>query len=151
MQARAHARALAADRPLAEIRIAGRTADRARACAAALAGQLPVPVRGCASAAEAVSGADIVVTATSSPVPVLRREWLADGTHINAVGACLPEARELDTATVAGAALFADSRESALAESGDVRLALADGAIGAGHIRAELGEVLAGDGAGPRR
>ncbi len=144
VQARAHARALAADRPLAEIRIAGRTADRARACAAALAGQLPVPVRGCASAAEAVSGADIVVTATSSPVPVLRREWLADGTHINAVGACLPEARELDTATVAGAALFADSRESALAESGDVRLALADGAIGAGHIRAELGEVLAG-------
>ncbi len=100
-------------------------------------------VTACDSAKEAVDGAGIVVTATTSPVPVLERGWLAPGTHINAVGACLPHARELDTQTVAGAALFADSRESVLAESGDYLLAAADGAIGPGHVRAEIGDLLA--------
>jgi ornithine cyclodeaminase/alanine dehydrogenase-like protein (mu-crystallin family) len=90
------------------------------------------------------------VTATSAAEPVLRRDWLAPGTHVNAVGACLPRVRELDTATMAGAALYADSRESVLAESGDYLLAAADGAIGPGHIRAEIGDVLAA-GAGGRR
>jgi ornithine cyclodeaminase len=65
--------------------------------------------------------------------------------HINAVGACLPHTRELDTATVADAALFCDSRESVLAEAGDYMLAAADGAIGPSHIQAEIGDLLAGD------
>jgi len=84
------------------------------------------------------------VTATSSAVPVLSRDWLAPGTHVNAVGACVPAARELDTATVAAAGLFADSRESLLAESGDYLLAAAEGAVGPGHIRAEIGDLMAG-------
>ena len=75
---------------------------------------------------------------------MLDRGWLAPGTHINAVGACLPACRELDTATVADATLFADSRESVLAESGDYLLAAADGAVGPGHIRAEIGDLVAG-------
>jgi ornithine cyclodeaminase len=111
-------------------------------------GQLPAPVAGCASAAEAVAGAGIVVTATTSPDPVLCRDWIAPGAHINAVGAYLPTTRELDTATVAAAALFAESRESVHCESGDYLLALAEGAIGPGHVRAELGELLTGQAAG---
>jgi ornithine cyclodeaminase len=75
---------------------------------------------------------------------VLEHEWLSPGTHINAVGACLPHIRELDTATVAGAALFGDSRDSVLAEAGDYLLAAAEGAIGPEHIRAELGDLIAG-------
>ena len=93
---------------------------------------------------QAVAGAGIVVTATSSAVPVLRREWLDAGTHVNAVGACVPDARELDTATVAAAGFIADSRESVIAESGDYLIAAAHGAIGPGHVRAELGDLLAG-------
>jgi ornithine cyclodeaminase len=89
-----------------------------------------------------VEGADIVVTATASPVPVLRREWLAPGTHVNAVGACVPGDRELDTATMAEAALFADSRESVAHEAGDYLLAVRDGVDN--PVRAELGEVLTG-------
>ena len=154
VQARSHLQAIAASLPLAEVRIAGSGPGRAAALAgqapallaglgAGLAGPMPV-ITACDSAREAVAGAAIVVTATSSPVPVLDRDWLAPGTHVNAVGACLPHARELDTATVAGAALFGDSRESVLTESGDYRLAAAEGAIGPGHIRAELGDVLAG-------
>ena len=63
---------------------------------------------------------------------------------MNAVGACVPTARELDTATVAGASFFTDRRESALNEAGDYVLAASEGAIGPDHIKAELGEVLAG-------
>ena len=148
VQARAHAIALAQDyaargRPLAGIRIAGRTPGRAAQAAAELAAA-GVPVRACGSAAEAVAGAGIVVTATSSATPVLARSWLADGTHINAVGACLPHARELDSATMAAAAVFADSRESALAEAGDLRLAIAEHSTPPVHIRGEIGELLSG-------
>jgi ornithine cyclodeaminase/alanine dehydrogenase-like protein (mu-crystallin family) len=148
VQARAHAIALAQDyaargRPLAGIRIAGRTPGRAAQVAAELSAA-GVPAAACGSAAEAVAGAGVVVTATSSATPVLERSWLADGTHINAVGACLPHARELDSATMAAAAVFADSRESALAEAGDLRLAIAEHSTPPVHIRGEIGELLSG-------
>jgi len=144
VQARAHILALDQARPLAEVRIASRGPDNARRLAAALRGLTRAPVLACASAAAAVDGADIIVTATSATQPVLRRDWIAPGAHINAVGACLPGARELDTATVAAGVLVADRRESVLAESGDYRLAATDGAVGPDHIRAELGELLVG-------
>jgi ornithine cyclodeaminase/alanine dehydrogenase-like protein (mu-crystallin family) len=105
----------------------------------------PSQIGGAASAEEAVRGADVVVTATSSREPVLKREWLAPGAHVNAVGASMPAARELDVATVAASALFCDSRESLRNEAGEFQLALKEGAIaGEEHVRAELGEVLAG-------
>jgi ornithine cyclodeaminase/alanine dehydrogenase-like protein (mu-crystallin family) len=144
VQARAHIRALDQARPLSEVRVASRDQESARRLAAALRGQTRAPVRSCESARAAVDGADIIVTATSSPEPVLQRDWVVPGTHINAVGACLPNARELDTATVAACVLIADRRESVLAESGDYLLAAADGAVGPDHIRAELGELLLG-------
>ncbi len=149
VQARAHTIALAQDyatrgHPLARIRIAGRTPDRAARVAEELTAVAGVPVTACGSAAEAVTGAGLVVTATTSATPVLERAWLAEGTHINAVGACLPHQRELDSATMAAAAVFADSRESARAESGDVRLAIAAQGVPPVHIRAEIGELLTG-------
>jgi ornithine cyclodeaminase/alanine dehydrogenase-like protein (mu-crystallin family) len=96
------------------------------------------------SVEDAVRGADIIVTATSSREPILRREWLRPGVHINAVGSSIAAARELDTETVAGASLFVDRRESTLNESGDFLFAKRDGAVGDDHIRAELGELLTG-------
>jgi ornithine cyclodeaminase/alanine dehydrogenase-like protein (mu-crystallin family) len=142
VQGQAHARAIAATRPLAVIRMAGRDLARTGAVAAALTEQLGLPVSAHDEAREAVEGADIVVTATNSPQPVLRREWLAAGTHVNAVGACVPRDREIDTATMAEAALFADSRESVQNESGDYLLAAKEGAVN--PVRAELGELLIG-------
>ncbi len=138
VQARAHLMAISATRPLTEVRIAGTSPAKAAKFAADVApaalaevGAPAVRFIPCDAARDAVAGAGIVVTATSSAVPVLRSEWLAPGAHINAVGACLPHARELDTATVAGS-------------SGDYLLAAADGAVGPGHIRAEIGDLLAG-------
>ncbi len=142
VQGRAHAHAIAATRPLTGIRLAGRDLARTREVAAELAGQLGQPVSAYDDVPAAVAGAGIVVTATTSSVPVLRREWLAPGTHVNAVGSCVPAARELDTATMAEAAIFADSRESVSHEAGDFLIAERDGA--ANPVRAELGELLTG-------
>jgi ornithine cyclodeaminase/alanine dehydrogenase-like protein (mu-crystallin family) len=147
-QARAHVLAFARTRPLRRVRVAGRTPDRAEAFAAALQPEMPTKIIVSPSVPDAVAGADIIVTATSSAEPVLRRDWIAAGAHINAVGACLPAARELDSATIADAALFADSRESLLSESGDYLLAVADGLAGPGSVRAELGDVLSGQAPG---
>ncbi len=97
------------------------------------------------SAEEAVRGADVVVTATSSRDPVIKHEWLKAGAHVNAVGASMPSARELDVETVVASALFCDNRESLRNEAGEFQLAMRDGAIaGEEHVRGELGEVLAG-------
>jgi ornithine cyclodeaminase/alanine dehydrogenase-like protein (mu-crystallin family) len=146
VQGRAHALAIAATRPLTGVRLVGRDPARTRAVAAELSAQLSVPVSSCGAVSEAVAGAGIVVTATSSRDPVLRREWLAPGTHVNAVGACLPGDREIDTATMAEAAIFADSRESVSHEAGDFLLAQGEGVIN--PVRAELGELLTGTAAG---
>jgi ornithine cyclodeaminase/alanine dehydrogenase-like protein (mu-crystallin family) len=142
VQGLAHARALAATGKLTSIRIVAREFSRAERTAGDLAAELDVPVAACEAVPAALDGAGIVVTATSSPVPVLRRDWLAAGAHVNAVGACVRTDRELDTDTMAAAVVFADRRESLVSEAGDYLLALADGADV--EVRAELGEVLAG-------
>jgi ornithine cyclodeaminase/alanine dehydrogenase-like protein (mu-crystallin family) len=103
-----------------------------------------------ASAEEAVRDADVIVTATTAAEPILERAWLKPGVHINAVGSSIPTTRELDTATMRDAALFVDRRESTINEAGDFLFPQREGAIGPEHIRAELGELLTGEGDGRR-
>jgi ornithine cyclodeaminase/alanine dehydrogenase-like protein (mu-crystallin family) len=144
VQARAHLVALGPVRSFDSVRVFSRTSAGAQA----LAGDRVVVA---ASAEEAVRGADVVVTATSSREPVLSRAWLSPGTHVNAVGASSPTARELDVETVAESALFADSRESVANEAGEFRLAIEQGLIsGIEHVRGSLGEVLIGAAPGRR-
>ena len=150
VQARSHLRALADVRGFEQVRVYAPTGAHARAVVeeAGLArGELSVA----ASAEEAVRGADVVVAVTNSREPVLQHAWLTPGAHVNAVGASTLQTRELDTATVAASALFCDSRESLRNEAGEFARAVAEGAIpGEEHIRAELGEVLAGMAPGRR-
>jgi ornithine cyclodeaminase/alanine dehydrogenase-like protein (mu-crystallin family) len=103
-----------------------------------------------ATVEEAVRDADVVVTATSAQEPILRREWLKRGAHVNAVGSSIPTTRELDTQTMADAALFVDRRESTVNEAGDFLFPQREGAIGPDHIRAEIGELLIGAAEGRR-
>jgi len=128
VQARSHLKALRLVRDFTEVRV---WSPRHAAEFAQEFG-----VRAAASAEEAVRGADVVVTATTSQTPVLKGEWLSPGVHINAVGAPRPDWRELDGEVLRRSRLYVDSREAALAESGDVRAA--------GEIAGELGEVIAG-------
>jgi alanine dehydrogenase len=101
-------------------------------------------VRAAGSAREAVEGADVIALLTSSTVPVVNSDWIQDGAHIVAVGACRPTQREMEPKLVARARLFVDSRAAALKESGDILLAISEGFIPADHIKGELGEVIAG-------
>jgi ornithine cyclodeaminase len=146
VQGAAHLRALLLVRPFERVRVCSRSPEHAERLAAAAAAEHDggAAFDVVATAREALDGADVVVTATNSATPVIERDWLAAGAHVNAIGASVPSARELDVATIAAAELFVDSRESAANEAGDYRLALSEGAIGPDHIRAELGEVAAG-------
>jgi ornithine cyclodeaminase/alanine dehydrogenase-like protein (mu-crystallin family) len=145
VQGKAHLQALVGVRGFEDVRVYSPTEAHARAVAAAGDGLARVV----SSAEDAVRGADVVVTATSAREPVLRRDWLEAGAHVNAVGASTPSVRELDVDTVAACALFCDSRESLRNEAGEYLLALEQGAIpGENHVRGELGEVLAGSAPG---
>jgi ornithine cyclodeaminase len=96
------------------------------------------------TAREAVEGADIICTTTTSKEPVVEGAWVAPGAHVNAVGAFTPTSRELDSTLVAKARLYVDRRESTLNEAGDFLIPKADGLFGDEHIVGELGEVLLG-------
>jgi alanine dehydrogenase len=102
------------------------------------------------SAEAAVRGAGVVLLATDSVSPVLASAWVNDGAHVIAIGACRPSQREIDPALVARSALFVDSGAAALVESGDIVQSIAEGRIDAGHIRAELGQVVSGASPGRR-
>ena len=148
VQARAHLVAMACVRPIERARIASRRFANAQKFADEVQGEYAFPVEAVASVQSAVNEADLIVTATTTHDPVLQRDWIAPGAHINAVGTYSPAAREIDTATMVVASLFVDRRESALNEAGDYLLAAREGAIGPDHIRAEIGELLIGAHAG---
>jgi len=144
IQARSHLEAMAEVRDFQRVRVASRRPERAREFADSVRGSFPFTIEPASSIEQAVRDADVITTVTSAREPVIKRAWIAPGTHINAVGASTPESRELDTATIADSALFVDRRESTVHEAGDYRLAEKEGAIGPDHIRAEVGEILIG-------
>jgi ornithine cyclodeaminase len=150
VQARTHIEAIAAVRPLRRVRIWSRNAERAAALASELRPRVKISIEAAVSAEAAVREADIVATVTASPEPILERGWLKEGVHINAVGSSIPTSREIDTATMVAARLFVDRRESALAEAGDLLIAMAEGAVKGDHVQAELGEVIIGKNPGRR-
>ena len=149
VQARTHLDAMLAVRPISAVRVWSRNRESARAFVDR-ASRTGVAVEVAQSASAACDGADIVCTTTSSTEPVLEADFLAPGAHINAVGACVKAARELDTATVVRSRLYVDCRESAVNESGDFLIPKGEGAIGDDHIVGELGDVLLGRVAGRR-
>jgi ornithine cyclodeaminase len=144
-QARGHVHAMRAVLDDPEIRIWARRIEAAEE----LAGEVGATVAPSVDAA--LFGAEVVCTTTGAVEPIVEKRWLAPGAHVNAVGSCFPTTRELDTETVASASFFTDRRESCLNEAGDFILAAAEGAVGPDHIKAELGEVLAGMSSGRER
>lgn len=147
VQARAHARAMCRVRPIREIRIAGRDPEKAAALAGELSGESPAEVRAVPSYREALDGADIACAVTHAIEPVIRRAWLAPGTHVTSVG-YNHAGREVDDATVADALVCVESRRAALAPfpagSNDLLMPIRDGVIDPSHVHAELGELVAG-------
>jgi alanine dehydrogenase len=135
VQARSHLEALKLVRDFAEVRVWSRTADHLRRFSDETGS------RAMESAEAVVRGADVVVAVTASPTPVVQSEWIGDGTHVIAVGACRPNQRELDPELVQRSRLIVDSRVAALKEAGDVVMGIQEGRWTAAHIAAELGEL----------
>jgi ornithine cyclodeaminase len=150
VQARSHLAAITRVRPIRDVRVWSPSAARRRAFVEEMQPSTSSTISTASSAQEAVLGADLIVLATASREPVVHNEWIADGAHIAAVGACRPDQREMDAALVARARLFVDSRTGALAEAGDVVLAIRDRAIDETHIAGELGDLAGGRIAGRR-
>jgi ornithine cyclodeaminase len=139
-QARRHIESIPLVRSIERIRVAGRTPEHAEQLVSDAKKTCPCPIEVAKGAEAAVRDADIVVTATSSPTPIVERTWFAPGVHINAVGASRPVHRELDVDTIADALLFTDRRESIENEAGDYRLAVEHRRIA--QPPRELGELL---------
>ena len=139
-----HLEAVKCVRDIRRVRVWSRSGERANELAARARKQFDIDVVVSGSAREAVDGADVVCTITAARTPVLEGAWLAPGTHVNAVGASIPTARELDTAAVVRSRLFADRRESTMAEAGDFLIPRSEGAVTDAHILGELGDLLAG-------
>lgn len=141
-QAVSHLEAMLLVRNIREVRVWGRTADKAQRFAAEMSVKWNVKITAADTVREAVQEADIICTVTASTVPVLHGEWVKKGAHINAVGACRPHDRELDSALTAMSRLYVDRLESAVNEAGDYLIPLGERAIREGHIIGEIGELL---------
>ncbi len=160
-QGRSNVELLARTRRLREVRImsrSGASAERLVARLSEAADTLtpedrsgPPPVlRAVRDAPEALDGASLVVTATSSTRPVFDGRDLEPGAHVNAVGSYRPDMQELDADVVRRARVVVDQREAALAEAGDLVVPLKAGLIGRDIVDAELGEIVNGTAAGGR-
>ena len=134
VQGRSHIEAMRCVLPDAEIRLWSRGTERAAGLAAEAGVALIETIEA------ALAGADVVCTTTSAREPIIARDMLAPGTHLNAVGSSIASARELDSETVVAASLFVDRRESTVNEAGDYLMS----GVGPDHIKAELGELLEG-------
>jgi ornithine cyclodeaminase len=143
-QAVSHLDAMRTVRRLRSVRVWSRSREGATRFAEREGRRTGLTIEVCGTSRKAVMGADLICTTTAAREPVLEGEWIAPGAHVNAVGACIPTARELDTAAVVRARLFVDSRVSAQSEAGDFLIPRAEGALGDDHIAGELGEVVIG-------
>ncbi|HEX6262059.1 MAG TPA: ornithine cyclodeaminase family protein, partial [Actinomycetota bacterium] len=140
-QARTHLDAMIAVRPIERLTVVSRTAERAqdlveRARDLGLDARVGEPSN--------VREADIVCTCTTSPTPVFSGGDLSDGVHVNAVGAYTPDTRELDAETLRRGRVVVETREAALAEAGDLLLAIEEGAFSTDAIVADLTQVVRG-------
>ncbi|MEY3269356.1 MAG: hypothetical protein RL480_2116 [Pseudomonadota bacterium] len=142
-QARRHIEAMAAVRPISQIRIWGRNARNAEALAATLR-NADMPAIVAATVAEAVADADIVCTTTPAATPILHGQHVRPGTHVNLVGSAIPTTAEADTALVAMSQFYGDYRAATLAQAGEFRNAIAAGLITADHLIGEIGELILG-------
>jgi ornithine cyclodeaminase/alanine dehydrogenase-like protein (mu-crystallin family) len=142
-QASSHLEAMLAVRPtISRVRVFSRTKANAKRFAERESKSAGVDVQVADSPSEAARQADLICTVTNSTAPVLLGAWLGPGTHVNAVGASRPPARELDTEAVVKSRFFVDSRQSAALEADDYRVPLKEGRVGEGFIVGEVGDVL---------
>jgi len=126
------------------VKVFSRHLAKSKALAKAFAKAFKVDARAEDSAGAAVKRSDVIVTATTSKTPVIEGSVVEEGTHVIAIGAYRPDARELDSSLVARSSLFVDSRDAALEEAGDLLIPMAEGLVSKGSVKADLSELVTG-------
>jgi len=143
-QAEAHIRAIPLVRPIRQVYVWGRSSEIARDFAERMTADLDCRIVALADARKAAGTADIICTVTGASEPILFRDWVKPGTHINAVGSSHAGPVEIDPELVAASAYFVEYRRSAMVAAAELIRAREQGLVGDDHIRAEIGEVLNG-------
>jgi ornithine cyclodeaminase/alanine dehydrogenase-like protein (mu-crystallin family) len=143
-QAERHIEAIGLVRKIEKISLWGRNKVHAEALREKIVHRYPCPVLIHDTAQAAVATADIICTVTASPHPVLSGEWISLGAHLNVVGACTPNTREVDTTAITRSALFTDRYESLFNEAGEFLIPKKEGLITEADVKGEIGEVLTG-------
>jgi ornithine cyclodeaminase/alanine dehydrogenase-like protein (mu-crystallin family) len=144
VQAKTHLEAMLVSRNIRNVRVWSPNTDHLRNFVQRESKRHNIEIKASTTAEEAIRNADLICTTTSCKEPIVLFDWLAPGAHINAVGACVPTTRELDSNTVARSRLYVDRLESALNEAGDFLIPKKEGLIDENHIQGEIGEVLIG-------
>ncbi|SFR53763.1 alanine dehydrogenase [Halogeometricum rufum] len=144
-QARGQLRATATVRDVETVWVYSPTKEHREEFAGEMDRRLDASVAAVASAAAAVEGADVVVTATNASAPVFDGERLEPGTHVTAMGQYTPGKRELDTTTIERAKYVPDLRARAMQDAGSFLHAVEEGVVDEDHVYAELGEIVAGE------
>jgi ornithine cyclodeaminase len=146
VQARSHVEAICSVRPIETISVYSPTPSKVEGLIREFAGRADIEASFVAarSASEAIEGADVICSTTTARTPIFQDHDVRPGTHINAVGSYTPEVAEVPPETVARARVVVDSREAAWIEAGDLIQPLQAGLIEAGHVVAELGEIVLG-------
>jgi len=143
-QARTQIEAVCKVRPIRRVSVFSPTAEHRETFAREMSAKLGIEVQAVASAEEAVRNKPIVVTATTSRDPVLKGEWLAPGTHINAIGSNMLGRSELDVEVLRRCSqVVVDSKDQARTEAGDFHQAIESGVLHWSDIH-ELGLLLLG-------
>ncbi len=143
-QAERHIEAIGLVRKIEKINLWGRNKTNAEALKAKIVDRHPCPGVIHDTAQAAVATAGIICTVTASPHPVLSGEWISPATHLNVVGACTPNTREVDSTAITRSALFTDRYESLFNEAGEFLIPKKEGAITTADVKGEIGEVLTG-------
>jgi ornithine cyclodeaminase len=144
VQARSHVKAIQCVRDVTRVQVWSRTRGHADRFVDWVSDNSGLHATVYESPEGALAGANIVCTVTAAKEPIVEADWLREGCHLNAVGAFIPTARELDTETIRRARLFVDSRGSAVIEAGDFLIPKGEGVIDEDHIVAELSELVTG-------
>ena len=143
-QAKRHVEAISLVRSINQVNIWSRKEENAKELAKKVSIHFNIPVAVSGDVKVAVENADIICTVTASKEPIVKGEWIAAGTHINAVGSSTPVTRELDTAAIIKSKLFADRYDSLFNEAGDFLIPKKEGNVTDDHVKAEIGELLSG-------
>lgn len=144
VQARMHLESIQLVRKIEQVFVWDRKVASAQKYAEEMSQQCKIPISYCETAEEAVKAADIICTVTAAKEPILFGKHVKKGAHINAVGACTPDCRELDTELVKMSRLYVDQIESAINEAGDFLIPYKEGAVDEKHIVGEVGKILLG-------